>query len=105
MDYLAIVSLGLNALILAVVLLRRSPGIDKETAAAATADMDDLYAAVVLARKRAFGPFRKVELDDKRKARELSAFARGGFSFEIGKRVFAMTLEEAEEVLDAGRHF
>ncbi len=32
MDYLTIASLGLNALILAVVLLRRSPGIDKETA-------------------------------------------------------------------------
>ena len=79
-------------------------GVAKETAAAAVADMDDLYAAVVLARKRAFGPFRKVELDDRRKARELAAFARGGFGFEIGKRVFAMTREEAEEVLDAGRH-
>lgn len=80
-------------------------GVAKETAAAAVAEMDDLYAALVLARKRAFGPFRKVELDDKRKAKELSAFARAGFSFDIGKTVFAMPLEEAEEALDAGRNF
>ena len=30
MDYLTMAALGLNALILAVVLLRRSPGVDKE---------------------------------------------------------------------------
>ena len=74
-------------------------GIDKETAAAAVAEMDDLYAAVVFARKRAFGPFRKVALDDRRKARELSAFARAGFGFETGKAAFFMSLEEAEEIL------
>lgn len=78
-------------------------GIAGETVAAAVAEADDLYAAVVLARKRAFGPFRRGELDEKRKAKELSAFARSGFSFEIGKRVFGMSLDEAEEVLDAGR--
>ena len=79
-------------------------GIDRETATAAVAGMDDLYAAVVLARKRAFGPFRKVELDERRKAKEVSAFARGGFGFEIARQVLAMTREEAEAVLDAGRH-
>lgn len=80
-------------------------GIARDTAAAAVADMDDFHAALVLARKRAFGPFRKVELDDKRKAKELSAFARAGFGFEIGKTILAMPIEEAEEALDAGRHF
>lgn len=79
-------------------------GVAKETAATAVAEMDDLYAAVVLARKRAFGPFRKVELDDKRKAKELSAFGRAGFGFDLGKTVFTMTREEAEDILDAGRH-
>ena len=79
-------------------------GVAGETVAVAVAEADDFYAAVVLARKRAFGPFRKGELDDKRKAKELSAFARAGFSFEIGKRVFDMALEDAEEALDAGRH-
>ena len=89
----------------AVVQKLSQKGIARETAAAAVAEMDDLYAAVVLARKRAFGPFRKVELDEKRKAKEFSAFVRGGFGFEISKKVFAMTPEEAEEILDAGRHF
>ena len=88
----------------AVVQRLSQKGIAAETAAAAVAEMDDLYAAVVLARKRGFGPFRKVELDERRKAREFSAFTRGGFSFEIGRKVLAMTLEEAEETLDAGRH-
>lgn len=78
-------------------------GIAKGDVEAAVAEADDLYAAVVLARKRAFGPFRKVDLDDKRAAKELSAFARGGFSFELGKRVFSMSFDEAEEILIVGR--
>ena len=40
---------------------------------------------------------------DKRKAKELSAFARNGFSFDIGRRVFDMSFEDAEEVILAGR--
>ena len=79
-------------------------GIARDTAATAVADVDDLYAALVLARKRAFGPFRKVELDERRKAKELSAFTRAGFGFDIGKRLLDMRLEEAEEALSAGRH-
>ena len=78
-------------------------GVAKPTVAAAVAEADDLYAAVVLARKRAFGPFRKSELDEKRKAKELSAFARAGFSFDIGKKVFEMSLDHAEEALDKPR--
>jgi regulatory protein len=77
-------------------------GIARNTIAEAVADADDLYAAVVLARKRAFGPFRKAELDDKIKAKELSALARGGFGFEIGKKVLQMSLEEAEDKLAEG---
>ena len=74
-------------------------GVDRQTVEAALDETDDLIAAVVFARKRAFGPFRKVELDEKRKTKELSAFARNGFGFEIGARVFAMTPEEAEDIL------
>lgn len=77
-------------------------GVAKDTVTAALAAADDLFSAVVLARKRAFGPFRKVELDEKRTAKELSAFARAGFSFDIGKAVFRMALEDAEEVLSSG---
>lgn len=72
-------------------------GIAGSTVAAAVAEADDFHAALVFARKRGFGPFRKGELDEKRKAKELSAFARVGFSFDIGKRVFEMSLEEAQE--------
>lgn len=78
-------------------------GIARETAAAALEEADDLYAAVVLARKRAFGPFRKVDLDEKRQAKELSAFARGGFAFDLAKRVFGISLEDAEEILFSRR--
>lgn len=74
-------------------------GIARETATAALEEADDLYAAVVMARKRAFGPFRKIDLDERRLAKELSAFARGGFGFVLAKRVFNMSLEDAEEIL------
>jgi regulatory protein len=74
-------------------------GIDRETAAVALEETNDLVAAVIFARKRAFGPFRRVELDEKRKSKEFSAFARNGFGFEIGSKVMAMTLEEAEEIV------
>lgn len=79
-------------------------GVASGTVAAAVAEADDFHAALVLARKRAFGPFRKGELDEKRKAKEFSAFARAGFSFDIGRRIFEMSLEEAEEALDTVRH-
>lgn len=78
-------------------------GVARSIVAAAVAEADDFHAALVLARKRAFGPFRKGALDEKRKAKELSAFARAGFSFDIGKRVFEMSLDEAQEALDVGR--
>ncbi|MNY70817.1 hypothetical protein D3C86_2090260 [compost metagenome] len=58
-----------------------------------------MVAAVIFARKRAFGPFRRVALDEKRKSKEFSAFARNGFGFEIGAKVMAMTVEEAEEIV------
>lgn len=74
-------------------------GVDREIIADALEDTDDFRAALVFARKRAFGPFRRVELDEKRKAKEFSAFARNGFSFEFGCRIMNMSFEEAEELL------
>ncbi|MBB3352144.1 regulatory protein [Rhizobium sp. BK049] len=78
-------------------------GVAGDKVGAALEEADDLYAAAIFARKRAFGPFRRVELDEKRKAKELSAFARNGFSFDIGRKVFDMSLEDAEEVILACR--
>jgi regulatory protein len=80
-------------------------GIAKTTVEAAIADGDDFHAALVLARKRAFGPFRKCELDEKRKAKEFSAFARAGFSYDIGRKVFEMSLDEAQGALAESGHF
>jgi regulatory protein len=74
-------------------------GVDREIVTQALTDADDLRAAVIYARRRAFGPFRRADLDDKQKARELSAFARQGFAYDIGARVFAMDAEEAQEIL------
>ncbi|MBY5809137.1 recombination regulator RecX [Rhizobium leguminosarum] len=78
-------------------------GVSSDRVEAALEEADDLYAAAIFARKRAFGPFRRVELDEKRKAKELSAFARNGFSFDIGRKVFDMSFEDAEEIILAGR--
>jgi regulatory protein len=78
-------------------------GVSSDKVEVALEEADDLYAAAIFARKRAFGPFRRVELDEKRKAKELSAFARNGFSFDIGRKVFEMSFEDAEEVILAGR--
>ncbi|MBP2551170.1 regulatory protein [Neorhizobium galegae] len=74
-------------------------GVDRQIVTEALSDADDLRAAVIYARRRAFGPFRRIDLDDKQKARELSAFARQGFSYDIGARVFAMDVDEADEIL------
>lgn len=72
-------------------------GVDRQIIDQALAEADDLQAALIFARKRAFGPFRRVERDEKRQARELSAFTRNGFSFEIGRKVMEMDRDEAEE--------
>jgi regulatory protein len=77
-------------------------GISRETAQVALAESNDLVAAAVFARKRGFGPFRRSELDEKRKVKELSAFARNGFAFEIGRKVFHMEREEAEDIILSG---
>lgn len=76
-------------------------GVDREVVQQALEETDDFLSALVFARKRAFGPYRRpdVELDDKRQAKEFSAFARNGFGFEIGRRVMAMDRDEAEELL------
>lgn len=82
-----------------------SKGVARDTVQTAIEQTDDLFAAVVFARKRGFGPFRRADLDEKRAAKELSAFARNGFGFSIGKTVFGMSREEAEEVLGSASMF
>nr|MDX8319153.1 recombination regulator RecX [Agrobacterium sp. rho-8.1] len=74
-------------------------GVSKEIVEKALNETDDLYSAVVMARKRRFGPFRREEPDEKRMQKEISAFARNGYSFEIAGRVYRMTTDEAEAIL------
>lgn len=74
-------------------------GVDRHIVTQAVSETDDLRSAVIYARRRAFGPFRRAELDEKQKAKELSAFVRQGFGYELANRVFAMDLEEAEELM------
>jgi regulatory protein len=78
-------------------------GVARDTVEAAVEDADDLVAAVIFARKRGFGPFRRGDLDEKRKPKELSAFARNGFAFAIGKAVFDMSIADAEDALRPDR--
>ncbi|UJW77446.1 recombination regulator RecX [Rhizobium sp. SL42] len=74
-------------------------GVDREIVATVLGEADDLRAAVVLARKRAFGPFRKTEADEKQRTKEFASFARNGFGFELGRRIMQMDLDEAEQIL------
>jgi regulatory protein len=75
-------------------------GIDPDLIATSLEDADDLGAGLNFARRRAFGPYRKVDLDEKRKVKEFSAFARNGFSSEVARKVMTMTIEDIEDTLD-----
>lgn len=61
----------------------------------------ELLAALVYAKKRRIGPFRRVdrELSPEIKQKEQSSFARGGFSFAMTDNVLSMDFVEAEEMI------
>lgn len=72
-------------------------GIAQDLIDASLSEVDDLLSAITYARRKAFGPFRKVALDEKRKAKEFAAFARNGFSSSLALRVVNMTDEEVHD--------
>ncbi|NTF17164.1 regulatory protein RecX [Agrobacterium rubi] len=74
----------------------KDKGIDREGAEVAVSDVEDIESAVNLARKKGYGPWRRVEADQKRLVKEISAFARNGFSAEIAWRVIRMSPEDGE---------
>lgn len=76
-------------------------GIDRETVVATLEETDDLPAAVIFARKRGFGPFRRDGAAGDRQAKEIAAFARNGFGFALAKTVIGMSRDEADDVLAA----
>lgn len=77
-------------------------GVERALIEASIEEVDDLSSALNYARRRAFGPYRKVELDEKRKAREFSAFARNGYSASIASRVINLTRQELDEMEETG---
>ncbi len=72
-------------------------GVERSLIHAAVEEIDDRAAAINYARKRGFGPFRKVDLDERRKAKELSAFARNGFSFELAQNIIQSSLDKLDD--------
>ena len=61
----------------------------------------DLIAACRLAKKISIGPYRKNELTEKIKMRELGVLSRAGFSYNIVKKIlFEMSKEELEDIYD-----
>ena len=60
----------------------------------------EFVAALILARKRRIGPFRKAEPDQNR---ELGVLARAGFSRDVALRALAMEAEAAEEAIRVAR--
>jgi len=62
----------------------------------------DLQAALLLARKKRLGPFAKPCAEDERQkqqTRQLSAFARAGYSYDIASKIMEMNEEEALDAL------
>ena len=78
-------------------------GIDPERARTVVPEGEDseLVSALILARKRRIGPFRKTEETDRNK--ELGVLARAGFPRDVALRALAMDAEDAEEAIRVAR--
>ncbi|MCJ8518278.1 regulatory protein [Pseudorhizobium tarimense] len=77
----------------------KEKGVPAQTATEALQEADDHIAAIAFARKRAFGPYRRAPLNEKRLSKEMSAFARNGFSLELAKKVIDTDVDDADEAL------
>lgn len=68
-------------------------GVTAEAAAGAVASLSehsadpDLDAAVAFARRKRLGPFGPADAGEDRRRKELAAFARAGFSYQLARRV------------------
>jgi regulatory protein len=76
-------------------------GVAKETAQAALPDdpAAELGAAVLLARRRRIGPFRRSEADSEIRRRELGMLARAGFPQPVAEAALNMAPDEAEALV------
>lgn len=77
-------------------------GINPEQARAALPEdaATELVSALILARKRRIGPFRKAPPDQNR---ELGMLARAGFPRDVALRALGMETDEAEEAIRVAR--
>lgn len=89
-------------------------GVEQDTARAAldeslgeraddSAREAELAAALILARKRGLGPFRKPGRPEAPPERVLGVFARGGFARDVARSALHMDAEEAEALIVAVR--
>lgn len=81
-------------------------GVAAETARAALAHEDmpgEFTAALILCRKRRFGPFATATPEPELRRKWLASLARAGFSGEVARRALALTRAEAEQMLDEAR--
>ena len=60
----------------------------------------EFRSALMLARKKRVGPYRRSEEFEYKK--ELGVLARAGFSFDIAQRIVGMSAEEIDEYMDDG---
>ena len=74
----------------------KDKGIEREGAEVAVSDVEDMEAAINLARKKGYGPWRRIEADQKRLVKEVSAFARNGFSSGIAWKVIRMSEDDVD---------
>ena len=81
-------------------LMAKGIGADQVRAVLPEGEDAELVSALILARKRRIGPFRKADPD---KNRELGVMARAGFPRDVALRALAMEFEAAEEAIRAAR--
>lgn len=83
-------------------------GVDGDTAEEALAESlgvgeqgreAELAAALVLARKRGFGPFQRPDRPEREYMKILAVFARNGFSQDVAQRALEMDRDEAEDLI------
>lgn len=59
----------------------------------------ELTAAVIFARRKKLGPFRKDEPEENTHEKALSVMARAGFSYDIAQNVLKMNAQQAEDMI------
>lgn len=99
---------GLSTRALYARLQSKGLGADQIRAALAAAGEDcrqtENFAALRFAQRKRLGPFRTSPLisesgDERFSQKELAAFARGGFSYDLARSILEMSAEEAEDLL------